>query len=147
MDVGADAVLWMVDDNPADLEIAEIVCDKLGFPGRFVAFANGQDVLATLADAWTDTHERPDVILLDVNMPRLSGLAVLRLLRTDPRWLRLPVVMFSTSGNEEAIARRDGATDYLLKPNLLADTVVAIRGVIERYCKKDSERIDCTPRS
>lgn len=147
MDVDPDAVLWMVDDNPADLEITELVCDKIGFPGRFVAFMNGQSALTALPEVWADPRARPDVILLDVNMPGLSGLSVLRLLRNDPRWSRLPVVMFSTSDNEEPIARRDGATDYLRKPNLLADTVIAIRGVIERHCKKRSEQVDCSPRA
>ena len=145
MDVGADAVLWMVDDNPADLEITQLVCEKLGFPGNFVPFTSGQSALSALPTAWDTPRERPDVILLDVNMPRLSGLAVLRLLRNDPRWSSLPVVMFSTSGNEEPTARRDGATDYLLKPNLLADTVIVIRGVIERYCAKRMAQVDTRP--
>lgn len=135
MESSTDAVLWMVDDNPADLEIIAIVCEKLRFPGRFVAFPNGQDALTNLEGCWEKPDERPDVILLDVNMPRLSGLAVLRALRHDPRWMHLPVVMFSTSGNEREVAQRDGATDYLIKPGLLADTVATIREVIARFCK------------
>lgn len=133
--VSADAVLWMVDDNPADLEIGGIVCETIGFPGHFVPFTNGQEALERLARLWADESQRPDVILLDVNMPRISGLAVLRALRQDQRWATLPVVMFSTSANEEPVARRDGATDYLIKPDLLVDTMSAIRGVIARYCK------------
>ncbi|HEX3132302.1 MAG TPA: response regulator [Planctomycetota bacterium] len=133
--VSTDAVLWMVDDNPADLEIGGIVCETIGFPGHFVPFATGQEMLETLAKIWTHERQRPDVILLDVNMPRMSGLAVLRALRQDQRWAALPIVMFTTSANEEQVARRDGATDYVIKPDLLMETMSAIRGVIARYCK------------
>lgn len=133
--VSPDAVLWMIDDNPADIEIGGIVCESIGFPGRFVPFTSGQEALERLAVAWESELERPDVILLDVNMPKMSGLAVLRALRHDTRWATLPVVIFSTSANEEAIARRDGATDYVVKPDLLVGTMSAIRGVITRFCK------------
>lgn len=107
----------MVDDNPADLEIASIVREKMtDFTGRFVPFTSGPEALSHLAAVWAQEQERPDVIMLDVNMPRMSGLAVLRTLRQDPRGVTLPVVMFSTSANEEMFARRDGAMDYVVKP-------------------------------
>lgn len=138
MKISADSVLWMVDDNPADLEISTIVCEMMHFPGRFVPFSDGVVALARLAEVW-DGRDRPDAILLDVNMPRLSGLAVLRAIRKEPRWRELPVVMFSTSVNEAAVARRDGATDYLLKPDILAGTLRAIRSVVERFCRRDPD--------
>lgn len=133
--VSPEAVLWMIDDNPADIEIGGIVCETINFPGHFVAFTNGQEALERLAAVWENRLERPDVILLDVNMPKMSGLAVLRALRQDPRWAALPVVIFSTSSNEEAVARRDGATDYVVKPDFLVGTMSAIRGVIRRFCR------------
>ena len=136
--IRSDAVLWMIDDNVADLEIGEIVCETIGFSGRIVTFTNGPEALSRLADVWAQEQERPDVIMLDVNMPRMSGLAVLRALRQDLRWTTLPVVMFSTSANEEMFARRDGATDYVVKPSLLDDTMSAFRGVIDRFCKTGS---------
>lgn len=137
--VSSDAVLWMVDDNQADLEIGGIVCETIGFPGRFVPFTTGREALERLAVVWEQEEERPDVILLDVNMPRMSGLAVLRTIRQDSRWATLPVVIFSTSSNEEPVARRDGATDYVIKPDLLTDTISAIGGVIARFCKTQGQ--------
>ena len=136
-DVG-QAVLWMIDDNQADLEIVSIVCEMIGFRGRCVTFASGTLGIEHLQEIWERPDERPDVILLDINMPRLSGLAVLRILREDPRWRELPVVMFSTSRNEEPTARDAGASDYVVKPALLPETTAAIRGVIARYCKPGS---------
>lgn len=144
MAISAEAVLWMVDDNPADLEITAIVCEQIAFPGRFIAFADGLAVMEKLDQVWTFPAERPDVILLDLNMPRVSGMAVLRMIRRDARWSSLPVVMFSTSQSQQEMdtVRKEGATDYVLKPSLLADTVTTIRGVIERYCKPRGVEID-----
>lgn len=132
------AVLWMVDNNPADLEIVGIVCEMIGFRGRFVPFSDGAQAIAHLATIWERSDERPDVILLDINMPRLSGMAVLRAIRGDARWAELPLVMFSTSSNEERVARESGATGYVVKPALIPDTAAAIRGVIARWCKAGS---------
>ena len=133
----------MVDDNPADLEIASIVREKMtDFTGRFVPFTSGPEALSHLAAVWAQEEERPDVIMLDVNMPRMSGLAVLRTLRQDPLWVTLPVVMFSTSANEEMFARRDGAMDYVVKPFFLEDTMSVFRGVIDRFCKGRSPLTD-----
>jgi two-component system, response regulator len=135
MKISEEAVLWMIDDNPDDLEIGSIVCETMHFPGRFVSFADGAAALARLAEVWGG-REQPDVLLLDVNMPRMSGLAVLRAIRRDPRWRHLPVVMFSTSANEAPVARRDGATDYLLKPDMITGALRAIRNVVERFCRR-----------
>jgi CheY-like chemotaxis protein len=135
-------VLWVIDNNPADLEIISIVCEMIDFRGRLVTFDGGAQALERLAEMWTRLEDRPDVILLDINMPRLSGMAVLRAIRGDSRWASLPVVMFSTSYNEEPIARDAGATDYVVKPTLLSDTAAAIRRVIARHCKPGSLESD-----
>lgn len=140
MKISRQSVLWMIDDNPADLDIASIVCETMNFPGSFVTFTEGMSALARLAEVW-ESLERPDVILLDVNMPHMSGLSVLRAIRQQPRWRDLPVVMFSTSANEAAVARRDGATDYLLKPDVLVGTVRTIRAVVGRYCRRDQSAV------
>ncbi|MHB1599393.1 MAG: response regulator, partial [Acidimicrobiales bacterium] len=78
---------------------------------------NGRIALDKLA------AELPDVVVLDIEMPELDGLATLRALR--PRWPDLPVVMYSTLTARGAAATLDalsaGATDYVLKPSHLGD--------------------------
>lgn len=133
--ISPDAVLWMVDDNPADLELVAIVCETIAFPGTFVPFRNGLHALARLDEVAGTPAWWPDVVLLDINMPQTSGLSVLRQIRSQSRWSTLPVVMFTSSANEEAVARREGATDYLLKPSALAGLVHVIRRVVEQRCK------------
>lgn len=134
MNATRTAVLWMVDDDPAELDIIRFVCEKVRFTGRFETFTSGQAALERLEENWGDQALRPDVILLDVNMPRMGGMTVLRRLRENPQWATLPVVMFSTSAHERDSAKFAGATDYLVKPDMLLDTVEAIRAVVARYC-------------
>lgn len=135
MRISPQAVLWMIDDNHSDLELGSIVCEAMHFPGRFVAFSDGVSALTRLGEVWGGP-DQPDALLLDVNMPQMGGLAVLRAIRRDPRWQDLPVVMFSSSTNEIQIAQRDGATDYLLKADVLTGTLRAFRSVVERFCRR-----------
>ena len=76
-----------------------------------VEAADGLDALAVL-DGF-----RPDVILLDLSMPDLDGLALLQFLREDARWRSIPVVVVTGFDDEAAIseARASGACEYLLK--------------------------------
>lgn len=78
--------------------------------------------------------ERPDLVLLDMLMPKLSGLEVLRALKADEATRAIPVVILSNSSREQDVeeAKRLGAADYLVKANLslqeLADRVARIFG-------------------
>lgn len=77
------------------------------------------------------TANIPDVILLDVLMPRLNGFEVLAALQADERTARIPIVMLSGESGMEAMARafRLGATDYLGKPCSRADVINAVNSV------------------
>jgi two-component system, response regulator len=76
---------------------------------------DGEGVLRTL-EAWEDAG--PELILLDINLPRLGGLEVLEKLRADQSWAGTPVVIFSTSRlqADRERAYRAGANSYVAKP-------------------------------
>jgi DNA-binding response OmpR family regulator len=84
-------------------------------------------------------EEHPDAVLLDVMLPRLSGLEVCRKLRQDPRTTRLPVVMLSAKAEEEDRRRGEesGATRYLTKTSSPAEIVAALRRVIDEQVCED----------
>lgn len=75
----------------------------------------------------------PDLLVLDINMPVLDGLETLRRVRQDERTKALPVVVFSTGREEQAVAasRQLGALEYLQKPFHYADFTTAVGRILE----------------
>ncbi len=76
----------------------------------------------------------PSLAVLDVNMPGMTGLEVLREIRATPTLARLPVVMFTTMGSEKDIVRGFdlGADDYVIKPLQPAEFLARIRRLLRR---------------
>lgn len=89
---------------------------------RFILERNGYAVRHSPdgrnAKRLTETHEPPDLVLLDISLPCLSGLEVLRAIRSTPAWQQIPVIMLTTNGHPESTAEATtlGATEYLKKP-------------------------------
>jgi len=97
-----------------DETIRELVTFKLDSGDRNVtAFENGRECWAYLESA-----EPPDLIVLDVMMPGLTGLQVLERVRNDERLASVPVIMLTSRGQEEHVVEGfdRGATDYMTKP-------------------------------
>ena len=102
-----------MDDNDLDIELAKLLLlDRDGLQCKVVVAQDGQEALARLHD--TDI----DLVLLDINMPRMDGFELLERMRTENFLNRIPVVMCSTSTYEEDIskAKNLGACGYLTKP-------------------------------
>lgn len=81
--------------------------------------------------------EKPDLILLDVIMPKLNGIQVLEMLKADPQTKDIPVVMLTIVGEEEVIEKclKLGARGYLIKPTLDPDQILT---EIKNYLQKSS---------
>jgi len=117
------AKILIAEDEP---DIRELVTFTLRFSGyEVVAAANGEEAVQLAA------RELPDLILMDVRMPRLTGYDACRLIKADPELRDIPVVFLSAKGQESEIQAglNAGAEEYLLKPfapNQLTDRVRAI---------------------
>lgn len=89
---------------------------------RFILERNGYAVRhapdGTNAKRLTESSEPPDLVLLDISLPSLSGFEVLRAIRSTPTWEQIPVVMLTAHGRPESMAEATtlGATEYLEKP-------------------------------
>ena len=129
-------VVWMTDDNPAELEIAEEAVRETGFIGRFVTFTGGATTLAALADLGERPAEMPDVLILDVKMPGLGGIEVLQRLKADTRLAAIPVVMFTTSaqGQDRDRCLRLGAADYVVKPVGFTEFLTLFEDLVRTWC-------------
>jgi two-component system, cell cycle response regulator len=135
------ATVFVADDNPSILQGLERALRVTGYEVRTAA--SGRAVLELLESA----PEPPDLLLLDVMMPEMTGLEVLRTLRVDPRWVDVPVVLI-TATNDGALpvsALRDGAVDFLTKPfrldELLARVANHVRRNTELRRARESARI------
>jgi CheY-like chemotaxis protein len=104
------ATVLIVDDEPHVVELVRVTLEDGRV--RVVDAADGAGALAA-ASSW-----RPEVILLDVQLPDMSGLEVCRRLREDPRLASTRIVMLTAAAQQEDIRRglRAGADEYLTKP-------------------------------
>ncbi|AWT37734.1 response regulator [Deinococcus arenae] len=102
----------LVDDNPADLMLAREVFSDHGEHLTVTTCSSGEEALSLLR-----TGDKPDVVILDVNMPVMSGFEVLKAIKDDPQLLAIPVVMLSTSSQPGDIARAYTlhASSYMVK--------------------------------
>jgi CheY-like chemotaxis protein len=100
----------IVDDEPNIVELVRVTLEDERL--RVVEAADGHEALNR-----AEEHV-PDLVLLDVHLPDLSGLEVCRRLRGNPRFARTPIVMLTAAAQQEDVARglAAGATQYLTKP-------------------------------
>lgn len=112
--MGSPLCLLVIDDSSADLELTQLVFEQLRVPVQVSTYESGEDALLALR---APHAALPDVILLDLNMPRMPGLEVLRTLKADPALRHLPVVMLSTSRHPTDVAQAYAlqASGYLQK--------------------------------
>jgi len=105
------ATVLLVDDHPQNLELLEVYMEDIP-EARVVTATNGLEALARVAD------ESPEVVLLDVMMPKMSGFEVCKRIKQDPK-TRETVVIMVTALNETSDVERAaecGTDDYLAKP-------------------------------
>jgi DNA-binding response OmpR family regulator len=114
----------VVDD---DIDICSLIEDALVSHGyRVVTVPNGLELLTALAG------KKPDLILLDVMMPAVSGLDLCRALKRSPEFRDIPVVLMSAleSGNDVQLVLTNGAAEYLKKPFQLTQLVARVDELI-----------------
>ena len=119
MDQDRPVHLMLVEDNPDDADLAVRALRKNNFKNPLEIATDGQDALDQLfGDDGFLSRDGSKAILLDLNLPKVDGLEVLRRLRDDPRGRRVPVVVLTSSQEEsDLIASYDvGASSFNVKP-------------------------------
>ena len=132
------AVILLVEDDPDDQKLTRraLRTSKLG--NRLFVANDGEEALDYLyrQGKFTDTalFPRPDLILLDLNMPKIDGRTVLKRIKEDPILRRIPVVVLTTSSHEEDIVRSYdlGVNSYITKPVEMGGFIRAIKD-LEHY--------------
>ncbi len=128
-------VVLLVDDNPGDIHLTKEAFREVGHQATFLVSESGSDALEMLrrnppfADLPT-----PDLILLDLNLPKMDGRQVLRLIKDDPILRRIPTVILTTSNRRSDVEQCYAllANTYIVKPAQW-DQFVAIVRSLEHY--------------
>lgn len=118
---GRAFLLLMADDDPEDCLLVREAIRENGLPHRVQFVHNGEELLEYLGQSGPRTQNRtvlPDLLLLDLNMPKLDGREALRRLKSDLRLQALPVVVLTTSTAEEDVRTcyQMGAASFISKP-------------------------------
>jgi len=127
-----------VEDEPDDVFFMQRAFDNARLEARLISVADGRAALAYLAGEGTAAdranHPLPDVLLIDLNMPLVSGFDVLRSVRQSPTLGALPVIVFTSSSqpSDQHRAAELGATAYWVKPSN-PERLIRIISELHRY--------------
>lgn len=127
--------ILLVEDNASDEKLTLLAFRRSGIPSEVTVIRDGADAIdylfCTGKFAERDGRVLPTVVLLDLKLPRVDGLEVLRRIRADERTRRLPVVMLTASGEHEDVLRcyALGANAYVRKPVDFAEFSEAARSL------------------
>ena len=118
----ADKLILVVEDNPDDEALTLRALKKANLANDIMVVRDGSEavdfVFGQGQHAGRDASRLPAVILLDLKLPKMSGLDVLRVLRGDPRSRLIPIVMLTSSSEDEDMLNsyESGANSYVRKP-------------------------------
>ncbi len=134
--------ILLVEDDPRDVELTLRALRAQDLDGRTVVMNDGAQALAYLSPQGGtsprdpgDPIPRPRVILLDLKLPRLNGLEVLRQLKTDPQTRWIPVIVLTSSREERDVTASYelGANGYLVKPAEFEDLLRSIADICQYW--------------
>lgn len=129
------AVILLVEDDPGDQELTRRALQEDVVKTDLHIVSDGEEALKYLLreEPYTDPEESPlpDLILLDLNMPKLDGREVLKKIKEEPHLRTIPVVVLTTSQQETDIVKSYviGCSSYITKPVELADFMNTIRNL------------------
>lgn len=118
--------LLLVEDNEDDVLIAQRAFQEFKFISAVAVARDGQEALDILTASGSKGGQkplRPSIILLDITLPLMDGIALLKRLKADPALRAIPVVMLTTSSRHEDMVRsyENGAASYITKPASLEE--------------------------
>ena len=128
-------MIWCVDDDNTirDLEVETL--EQTGFQAK--GFADGISMLKALES------EMPELIILDIMLPEMDGVEILKKIRADQRYKNIPIIMATAKGTEmdKIGGLNSGADDYLVKPFGVMEMVARVNAVLRRIHKDEDAGI------
>jgi CheY-like chemotaxis protein len=119
--VTREVVILIADDDPGHVRLIEKNLARAGLHNPIIRFENGQEILEFLFRQGAGPHRRPEtayLLLLDIRMPQVDGVEVLRRIKADSELRKIPVSMLTTTDDPREVARCHelGCNNYIVKP-------------------------------
>ncbi|HYG14974.1 MAG TPA: response regulator [Bacteroidia bacterium] len=130
MTAKAAPLIYIIDDDTDDCELLQSVLSSINSFIQCITARDGNEALKVLKDLII----LPDVIVLDLNMPMISGKEVLKELKRDEALSKIPVIVYTTSSDErdKTDALRFGAAQYIVKPSSYKGIESVARSILKR---------------
>lgn len=126
------AEILLVEDSPSDIRLTEKVMADARIANNLHVVRDGLEAIAFVrGEAPYESMPRPDLVLLDLNLPRIDGREVLHTIKSDPELHRMPVVVLTTSREEQDVLRSYElqANSYISKPIDLGEFIDVVRSI------------------
>ncbi len=109
--------ILLVEDNPMDVDLTRRAFNRRKIVNPVTVARDGEEALSYIS-RWESGESQPVVILLDLKLPKIGGLDVLRKLKTHPQFQTIPVIVLTSSAEDQDIqtAYQLGANSYIVKP-------------------------------
>ncbi len=133
-------IIVMADDDHEDCLLARMAFEEAAIGGELRFVEDGRELMDYLQRGGEYTSQdkapRPDLILLDLNMPRMDGREALRAIKSDLQFKDIPVVILTTSRQDKDVklCLGAGACEFKTKPVEISEWVEVIAGSIESHC-------------
>ncbi|WP_107667395.1 response regulator [Cyanothece sp. BG0011] len=127
-----DKIILLVEDSKADIRLVQEVLKTSTVPHQLMIVRNGMDAMAYLRkEGEFNESPRPNLIILDLNLPRKDGREVLAEIKSDPNLKRIPVIVLTTSSNDEDIKESYDlyVNCYITKSRNLKDLFKLVKGI------------------
>lgn len=132
-----------VEDNPGDAALLKEVLKRAGFPVKVESVETGEEALQIVGQEGRHAlAPRPDVVLLDLKLPRKDGLTILTEMRQKPHGHHLPIIILTSSDSERNIdwSNRLRADHYVIKPLELSEYSGLVKLLRDYWLKSFRER-------
>ncbi|MDJ0714275.1 MAG: response regulator [Prochloraceae cyanobacterium] len=129
---GKDKIILLVEDNRADIRLIQEALKNSSVPHQVMSVRNGVDAMAYLRQEGEYASAlRPDLVVLDLNLPKKDGREVLAEIKVDPNLKRIPVVVLTTSRNEDDIQQSYDlhVNCYITKSRNLSELFKIVKGI------------------
>lgn len=111
--------ILLIDDNQDDVLLVKLAAKECNIGGEFLVVNNGKSAILLLETLVSDEKNLPDLIILDINIPKINGIEVLRYIKSNEFIKSIPTIVFTSSDSvtDMKYCYESGADLYLRKPN------------------------------